>query len=141
MRSWVSMRRKRRFSKALLLGLIALAVHAVRGRGSTDWEFVDAPDEPETTTTAPAAEAPATSRKPRAARAATVTVFTTLFFAGAAFTAGAGDQAAQLLEGEPAALEATAETTTETTETEPAPAEPAPAEPAPAEPAPAEPAP
>ncbi len=62
-------------------------------------------------------------------RLATSLAFATLFFGGAAFSAGAGDVVAEALEGE---------TTTEVTSTEEAPAEEAPAEEAPAEEAPAE---
>jgi hypothetical protein len=73
-------------------------------------------------------------------RLATSLAFATLFFAGAAFTAGAGDQAACLVEDcQPAAAEAV-ETTTEASE-DPAPAaeDPAAEDPAPADPAPADP--
>jgi hypothetical protein len=64
-------------------------------------------------------------------RLATSLAFATLFFGGAAFSAGAGDVVAEALE---------AETTTEMTSTEEAPAGEAPAEEAPADPdAPAEP--
>jgi hypothetical protein len=65
-------------------------------------------------------------------RLATSLAFATLFFGGAAFSAGAGDVVAEALEGE---------TTTEMTSTEEAPSEEAPAEEAPAEDAPAEEAP
>src|SRR5687768_4790071 len=62
-------------------------------------------------------------------RLATSLAFATLFFGGAAFSAGAGDVVAEALEGE---------TTTEMTSTEEAPSEETPAEEAPAEEAPAE---
>jgi hypothetical protein len=82
---------------------------------------------------------------PARRRAALAMTFTALFFGGAALTAGAGDQAARLLEDVESAATATEEAAPPATETpapEPAPAEP---EPAPAEPvavpAPAEPAP
>jgi hypothetical protein len=65
-------------------------------------------------------------------RLATSLAFATLFFGGAAFSAGAGDVVAEALESA---------TTTEMTSTEEAPAEEAPAEEAPAEEAPAEEAP
>jgi hypothetical protein len=65
-------------------------------------------------------------------RLATSLAFATLFFGGAAFSAGAGDVVAEALEGE---------ATTEMTSPEEAPAEEAPAEEAPAEEAPAEEAP
>jgi hypothetical protein len=65
-------------------------------------------------------------------RLATSLAFATLFFGGAAFSAGAGDVVAEALESE---------TTTEMTSAEEAPAEEAPAEEAPAEEGPAEEAP
>jgi hypothetical protein len=73
-------------------------------------------------------------------RLATSLAFATLFFAGAAFTAGAGDQAACLVEDcQPAAAEAV-ETTTEASDpAEPAAEDPAAEDPAPADPAPADP--
>lgn len=133
------MPRKWNLTKALLpLGLIVVAAHAVFGRRADDWEYEEAAEE---TAAAPAPAAPAAARRPRAARTATVAAFTALFFAGAAFTAGAGDQAVRLLEEDAAALAAAQSLTTPTEDavTAPeAPAEPAPApEPAPAEPAPA----
>jgi hypothetical protein len=69
-------------------------------------------------------------------RLATSLAFATLFFGGAAFSAGAGDVVAEALEGE-----ATTEVTAEEAAAEEAPAEEAPAEEAPAEEAPAEEAP
>ena len=74
-------------------------------------------------------------------RLATSLAFATLFFAGAAFTAGAGDQAACLVDNcDPAAV---TDTTTEATDpaepSDPAAEEPAAEDPAPADPAPADP--
>ena len=72
-------------------------------------------------------------------RLATSLAFATLFFAGAAFTAGAGDQAACLVDDcQPATTEAV-ETTTEASDPAPAAEEPAAEDPAPADPAPADP--
>jgi hypothetical protein len=72
-------------------------------------------------------------------RLATSLAFATLFFAGAAFTAGAGDQAACLVEDcQPAAAESV-ETTTEASDPAEAAADPAAEDPAPADPAPADP--
>jgi len=98
-------RRNRTLCKALLpLGLLAVAL-AVFRRRSDDWEYEQA--EPEPLDFAPASpEAP--PRRP-AARIATAAAFTALFFGGAAFTAGAGDQAARLLEDDVAAVAEQAE--------------------------------
>ena len=71
-------------------------------------------------TPAPARERATWSKR----RLATSLAFATLFFGGAAFSAGAGDVVAEAIEGE---------TTTEVTSTEEAPAEDAPAEEAAAE--------
>lgn len=98
-------RRNRTIWKALLpLGLLAVAL-AVFRRRSDDWEYEQA--EPEPVEPAPASpQAP--PRRP-AARIATAAAFTALFFGGAAFTAGAGDQAARLLEDDAAAVAEQAE--------------------------------
>jgi hypothetical protein len=76
-------------------------------------------------------------------RLATSLAFATLFFAGAAFSAGAGDLVVNAVET--TTESATAETTTEATETEAAddtaPADPAPADAAPTDETPADPAP
>ena len=141
-------RRNRTIWTTLLpLGLLAVAL-AVFRRRPDDWEYEQAEDEP--TDIAPAApQAP--PRRP-AARIATAAAFTALFFGGAAFTAGAGDQAARLLEDDAAAVaeqaeidaahaaQAEAAAAAEPAEAEPAPAE-APASEPPPEAAPAEPAP
>jgi uncharacterized membrane protein YgcG len=84
-------------------------------------------NEPESST--PRARERATWNK---RRLATSLAFATLFFGGAAFSAGAGDVVVEAIEGD---------TTTEVVSTEEAPAEEAPAEEAPAEEAPAEEAP
>lgn len=118
-------RRNRFFLKALLpLGLLVVAALALVRRGSDDWEYeqdVVAEDTPEV----------ATVHRSRGtgARIALAAAFTTLFFAGAAFTAGAGDQMARLADDDAATLLATGD------ETEPAEAQPAEAAPAEAAPA------
>lgn len=149
-------RRNRTLWKALLpLGLLAVAL-AVFRRRSDAWEYEQAEAEP--VESAPASpQAP--PRRP-AARIATAAAFTALFFGGAAFTAGAGDQAARLLEDDAAAVAEQAEiesaaaaaaapaepapVSAEAPATEPAPeavpAEAEAAEAAPTEPAEAEPA-
>jgi len=119
-------RRNRFFLKALLpLGLLLVAAFALVRRGGDDWEYeqrdVVTEDAPEVT-------AVRRSRGP-GARFALAAAFTTLFFAGASFTAGAGDQLARLADDDAAALIAAGAET--------APAEAQPAEAAPAEAAPA----
>lgn len=125
--------RNRIFLKAFLpLALLLVAALALaRRRDECEYER----DVPMTK------EAPAAERGPgrgRAGRAALVAAFTTLFFAGASFTAGAGDQTARLLEDDAAALTGLGETATAAQSTGPqsagAPAQPA--EAVPAEPAP-----
>jgi hypothetical protein len=142
--------RKRIFLKALLpLSLLAMAA-AIVGRKPDDWEYetIEEVVEP----IAPAAEMPVAPRRP-AKRFALAAAFTTLFFAGAAFTAGAGDQMVRFAEEDEAALEAADLSSPPATEAElapeptapeatpEAPAEPAQAEAAPAEAAPADAAP
>jgi outer membrane biosynthesis protein TonB len=119
--------RNRFFLKALLpLGLLVAAVFALVRRSGDDWEYEThspvAEDTPEMH--------PASQRRP-AARFALVATFTTLFFAGASFTAVAGDQATRFLQEDPAAL---AESGELAVEGEAAPAESQPADAAPAEP-------
>jgi len=80
--------------KALFpLGLLVVAFFALVRRGGDDWEYEQ--NDPVTE------DAPqvlhATRRRP-AARFALAASFTVLFFAGASFTAGAGDQTARLLD-------------------------------------------
>src|SRR4051812_30057379 len=76
--------------------------------------------EPESTTPVQFASQP--RRRSLPARLAFASAFVTLFFAGAALTAGAGDQVAQLVEGD----QSVAVATTDATTTDAAPAEPAP---------------
>ena len=114
--------RKRIFVKALLpLGLLAM-VAAILRRSPDDWEYERIDEEIERQ----AVEAPAQRRCPAHAcppRLAIAAAFSTLFFAGAAFTAGAGDQLVRLADEDVAALEAAADLTappeTETRRTAP----------------------
>jgi hypothetical protein len=111
------MKKSRRFLTPLVL--FTLAGWALWVLGRNEQAETDSP-EPSTSSHA----------RPRATwskrRLATSLAFATLFFGGAAFSAGAGDVVAEALEG--------SETATEVTSTEEAPAE----EPAPTEEAPAE---
>lgn len=96
--------RNRIILKLLLpLGLV-VALFALGRRKPDEWEYgQEAEDEPERV------DVPARGLPPRrrpAARFALAGAMTTLFFAGASFTAGAGDQAVKLLEEDAAALEA-----------------------------------
>ena len=94
-------RRNRFIFKAFLpLGLLAVAVLALVRRRGDDWEYEQAEL---VTEEAPTAAPQATRRRP-AARFAYAAAFTTLFFAGASFTAGAGDQTARLMDEDAAAL-------------------------------------
>ena len=93
-------RRNRFIFKAFLpLGLLAVAVLALVRRRGDDWEYEQA--EP---VTEEAPIAPQVTRRRPAARFAYAAAFTTLFFAGASFTAGAGDQTARLMDEDAAAL-------------------------------------
>ena len=115
-------RRNRNIWKALLpLGLLAVAL-AVFRRSPDDWEYEQAEEEPAEPASAATQAAP---RRP-AARIATAAAFTALFFGGAAFTAGAGDQAARLLEDDAAAVAEQAEIESAAAAAAAAPAEPAP---------------
>ena len=123
-------RRNRTMWKALLpLGLLVVAVLALVRRGGDDWEYEQA--EPATDAAPKALHA---ARRRPAARFALVAAFTTLFFAGASFTAGAGDQMARLLENDAPVL---AEVGEVAAGREAIPAEAQPVEAAPAEAAPA----
>ena len=129
-------RRKRFIFKAFLpLGLLAVAVLALVRRRGDDWEYEQA--EP---LTEDAPIAPVVSRRRPAARFAYAAAFTTLFFAGASFTAGAGDQTARLMDEDAAALAELGDVAAgvEPTTVEAAPAEAAPVEAAPVEAAPVE---
>ena len=132
-------RRNRFIFKAFLpLGLLAVAVLALVRRRGDDWEYEQA--EP---VTEDAPIAPQVSRRRPAARFAYAAAFTTLFFAGASFTAGAGDQTARLMDEDAAALAELGDVAAgvEPTTVEAAPAEAAPVEAAPVEAAPVEAAP
>ena len=91
--------RNRNFLRMLVpFGLLAVAILALVRRRGDDWEYEKAKD---VTTARVAPLAPHTGRRRSpTARLALVAAFTSLFFAGAAFTAGAGDQAAKLFEAE-----------------------------------------
>jgi hypothetical protein len=96
--------RNRIFLRALLpVSLLVMAILAIVNRKPDEWEYEQA--EEEARESAPLAERATTRRRP-AARFALAAAFSTLFFAGAAFTAGAGDQAARILDEDSAALEA-----------------------------------
>jgi len=95
--------RKLIFLKALLpLSLLAMALTVFR-RKPDEWEYERIEDEAEVTAAVPRVAADV--RHPRR-RFAYASAFTTLFFAGAAFTAGAGDQMVRLADEDAAALEA-----------------------------------
>jgi len=94
-------RRNRILMKLLLpLGLLAGAVLVLWRRVDEDWEWPKGHDEP---LAEPSPAVPLSPRRRPAARYALTTAFTCLFFAGAAFTAGAGDQMARMLESDDAA--------------------------------------
>ncbi|MGZ8708462.1 MAG: hypothetical protein ACXW0R_13900, partial [Gaiellaceae bacterium] len=87
--------------KVLLpLGLLALVAAAFGRHTGDEWDWEV--EEPEPEQELPPA-ALARSRRPNS-RIAVAAMFTTLFFAGAAFTAGAGDQMAKVLDDDTAAL-------------------------------------
>jgi hypothetical protein len=95
--------RKRIFLKAVLpLGLLAMAAAIFRRRPDA-WEYECA--EEDAAIDAPAVAPLPVHRRP-AKRFALAAAFSTLFFAGAAFTAGAGDQLVRLADEDVAALEA-----------------------------------
>jgi hypothetical protein len=137
--------RKRIVLKAVFLplSLLAMAV-AIFRRKSDAWEY----EWIEEAAVEPLASAPPPARRPQTKRYALTVAFSALFFAGAAFTAGAGDQMARLMDEDAAALEAAsspdAATAPDSESSAPeaapqaAPADPAPAEAAPAEAAAAE---
>jgi len=124
-------RRNRFFLRALLpLGLLAVAALALVRRSGDDWEYEQADP-----ATEDAPQVLYVARRRPAARFALAAAFATLFFAGASFTAGAGDQMARLLDDDAVALAELGEIAAgrEAATTEAAPAEAAPAEAAPAE--------
>ena len=96
--------RKRIFLKAVLLPLSLLAMAAAIFRRTPDaWEYEEIEEKVAVET--PAA-APLPARRRTTRRYALAAGFSMLFFAGAAFTAGAGDQMVRLMDEDAAALEA-----------------------------------
>jgi hypothetical protein len=89
----------------LPLGLLALVAAAIGRRRGDEWDWEVEDPEPEQDVP-PAALT--RSRRPTG-RIAVAAMFTTLFFAGASFTAGAGDQMAKVLDDDAAALAEQAE--------------------------------
>ncbi len=100
------MPRNRNFLGMLLpFGLLAVAVLTFIRRRGDDWEYETAEDDA-AVRDIPVGLQTGRRRSP-AKRLALVAAFTSLFFAGAAFTAGAGDQLAKMLDpDDAAALEA-----------------------------------
>ena len=98
--------RNRNFLGMLLpFGLLAVAVLTFIRRKGDDWEYEAAAEDAEVRAV-PLAFQTGRRRSPTA-RLVLVAAFTSLFFAGAAFTAGAGDQLAKMLDpDDAAALEA-----------------------------------
>ncbi len=96
--------RKRHFSRLLVpFGVFAVALATLLGRRGDGWEYEIA-DQAVEIDEAPRSTSPTPRRNGR--RYAMAAAFTTLFFAGAAFTAGAGDQMVRLADDDAAALEA-----------------------------------
>ena len=133
--------RKRIFLKVVLLPLSLLFMAAAIFRRSPDaWEYEQIKEELAVET--PAAE-PLPTRRRTTRRYALAAGFSMLFFAGAAFTAGAGDRMVRLMDEDAAALEAASALTgspdagtapdPESAASEAAPAEAAPTDAAPAE--------
>ena len=126
-------KRDRNYLKAFLpLVLLVVAAFALVRRRGDDWEY-----EQDDLVTEDAPQLLHVAGRRPAARFALVAVFTTLFFAGASFTAGAGDKMARLLDEDAAALAEAEPADAEAQTAEAASAEAAPAEAAPAEAAPA----
>ena len=100
------MPRNRNFLGMLLpFGLLAVAVLTFLRRKGDEWEYETAAEDAEVRDI-PLGPQTGRRRGPTA-RLALVAAFTSLFFAGAAFTAGAGDQLAKMLDpDDAAALEA-----------------------------------
>jgi len=108
--------RKRHFLRLLVpFGVFAVALATLLGRRGDNWEY-ELADQAVAIDEAPKS-APSVPRR-TGRRYMVAAAFTTLFFAGAAFTAGAGDQMVRLADEDAAALEAAS--------TEPAAATPAP---------------
>ena len=96
--------RKRHFFRLLVpFGVFAVALATLLGRRGDNWEY-EVADQAAEVDEAPKSASPAPRRKGR--RYAVAAAFTALFFAGAAFTAGAGDQMVRLADDDAAALEA-----------------------------------
>ena len=96
--------RKRHFFRLLVpFGVFAVALATLLGRRGDNWEY-EVADQAVEVDEAPKSAPPAPRRKGR--RYAVAAAFTALFFAGAAFTAGAGDQMVRLADDDAAALEA-----------------------------------
>ncbi|MDQ3066640.1 MAG: hypothetical protein M3R12_05735 [Actinomycetota bacterium] len=114
------------------LGVLAIVLAAL-GRKPDAWEYADGP-EAEEVVSDDTPQVPHVARRRPAARFALAAAFTTLFFAGASFTAGAGDQMAQLLDDDAVAsaeldeIEAARTDSADTESTEAMSAEAAPAE-------------
>ena len=95
--------RKRISLKAFLLPLSLLAMAAAIFRRKPDaWEYERIAEE---VAVEPPAAAPPAARRRTTKRYALAAAFSMLFFAGAAFTAGAGDQMVRLMDEDAAALE------------------------------------
>ena len=96
--------RKRHFLRLLVpFGVFAVALATLLGRRGDNWEY-ELADQAVEIDEAPKSAPSVPRRKGR--RYAMAAAFTTLFFAGAAFTAGAGDQMVRLADDDAAALEA-----------------------------------
>ena len=144
------MSERKRHLHRLFLSLEALALTDVSSLWSHRSAASTAPHPPMLEPTPESAPPPAPRPRP-AARIAVTATFTVVFFAGAAFTAGAGDRVALLLDDtgvaeqvQPGAVPADSTLTdaapATATESEPATSEPVPSEPIPSEPTPSEPA-
>ena len=144
------MSERKRHLHRLFLSLEALALTDVSSLWSRRSEASTAPHPPMLEPTPESAPPPAPRPRP-AARIAVTATFTVIFFAGAAFTAGAGDRVALLLDDtgvaeqvQPGAVPADSTLTdaapAAATESEPATSEPVPSEPLSSEPILSEPA-
>ena len=96
-RGWVDANTEPKVLRMLLpFGLLAVAALALVRRKGDDWEYETA-EEDAAVRAVPLGTQTGRRRGPKA-RLALVAAFTSLFFAGAAFTAGAGDQLAKMLD-------------------------------------------